>query len=148
MSALPLRPALAAALAATLPLGACGGRSGSDQVVGSASTTAPAPTPDAPPAGLDRAVCEVARQARAGDVAAARTTFAGPVHDDLHRLADELSQADRAVAARLLEAKQRVEAGLESAPGAPDLAASTDELVRATGDGLRSLGRTAEECRP
>lgn len=108
----PLRRRTAAAVAAAVgaavvaggALGACG-----DAADGEATGRF---------GGLHTAVCRAAREAEAGDVAAAQRTF-DDVHVGLHDLAAAAGQEDRAVAARLLEAKQRVEAE----PGAGALAA-------------------------
>jgi len=61
--------------------------------------------------GLHAEVCRAAAQAEEGDLRAAQRTF-DDVHVGLHDLAAAAEQEDRAVAARLLEAKQRVEADL------------------------------------
>lgn len=77
--------------------------------------------PDRPPAraAVHEGVCAAAEAARAGDRAAARAAFAD-VHGPLHALAGQLEEQDRGAARRLLEAKQRVEVGLESGPAPPD----------------------------
>jgi hypothetical protein len=54
-------------------------------------------------------ICAAAKASAAGDDAAARDAFID-VHAGLHDLAAAAEPEDRAVAARLLEAKQRVEA--------------------------------------
>ena len=54
-------------------------------------------------------LCEARTAAEAGDVPGASTIFQSRTHSELHSLADRLSTTDRDAAARLLEAKQRVE---------------------------------------
>jgi hypothetical protein len=144
VNALAPRVCVVLAVAVAPPLTACGGTRPTTE-------TASPPTSTTTPgghalAGLGDGVCAFARQARAGDAASARTSFFGPVHDDLHQLADELSDTDRPAAGRLLEAKQRVESDLQSLETPGDLEASADELVLATADGLRRLGVTVQEC--
>lgn len=76
-------------------------------------------------------VCRAAAQAEAGELSTAQATF-DDIHVGLHDLAVAAGEADRAVEARLLEAKQRVEARL-----APDtlaaLATPVAAAVEATG---------------
>ena len=70
----------------------------------------------------------------AGDVEVAKSTFD---HGPLHTLADTVSDLDRGVAARLLEAKEAVESDLASpAPDEVTLVAHLEELVAATADAL------------
>ena len=57
-------------------------------------------------------LCDARTLAEAGDVQAAGDTFQSRAHAELHTLADRLAAADREAAARLLEAKQGVEASL------------------------------------
>jgi len=80
-------------------------------------------------------LCTAAEQAAAGDAGDARRTFLDESHDALHRLADEVTELDRALATGLLEAKERVEAGLEA--GSPSLPADLDGLVDATRAAVR-----------
>ena len=139
MSGPLVRPALVAVAAAAVLLEGCAGGD-------PAPTSTPRPTGHSLE-GLADGVCGVALQARAGQRAAAREQFVGRVHEDLHQLADELSEIDRAAAARVLEAKQRVEDDLDRPADPPDLGGDADELVAATGEGLRRLGMAAGECR-
>jgi hypothetical protein len=62
-------------------------------------------------------LCDARTLAEAGDVQSAADTFQGRSHAELHSLAERLSATDRDAAARLLEAKQRVEAAFAN-PGA------------------------------
>ncbi len=80
---------------------------------------------------LDEAVaglCEATTLAEDGDVAAAAAVFQDRSHEYLHELADQLSDQDRAATARLLEAKQRVEAAFADSETADP--AETANLLR------------------
>ena len=92
-----------------------------------------------------RGLCEARDQART-DVKAAEATFYDHSHEPLHTLARALDPVDRAQAARLLEDKQRVEAGFESSRDAGDMAADLDRLARVTRQGLTTLGVGTREC--
>ena len=72
------------------------------------------------------AICDALNEARAGDAAAASRIFTNQSHDGLHELAADSAEQDRAVAADLLEAKQKVEAALIGP--APQLAADLERL--------------------
>jgi hypothetical protein len=116
---------LAAALAATTTatLGACardeGVRGGSGAAPDDGATSGSRGDQD-----LVRALCGASAAAARGDVDGAGVAFAD-VHTRLHDLAAAAAgDADpdrRAAAARLLEAKQRVEAGLEAHAPAADV---------------------------
>ena len=75
-----------------------------------------------------------------------RTTFFDRSHDTLHELARALEPVDRASTARLLEAKNTIEADLASDPPPASLAADLDRLILATRDGLRRLDEPAPGC--
>jgi len=102
----------------------------------------PATKSEGPWSGTIDGLCTAADQARAGETEAARTTFFDQSHDDLHRLADQAIERDRIVAAVLLEAKEKVEAGFET--GSPSLAGDLETLVDAT----RAAVRVIEEPVP
>jgi hypothetical protein len=91
---------------------------------GAACRHAPVARPAAPFAGTPAVLCSASAAALNGDRAAAGSAFAD-VHADLHTLAAAVETSDRAAAARLLRAKQTVEADLAGGTGdlAPDLAA-------------------------
>ncbi|HEX2048712.1 MAG TPA: hypothetical protein VHF27_13175 [Acidimicrobiales bacterium] len=73
----------------------------------------------------------------------ARQLFFDRSHDALHTVAADLEDVDRAQAAALLEAKQRVESGLDApGPTLPQDMARLAEVYRA------SLGRLAIEAPP
>lgn len=83
-------------------------------------------------------LCEASARAAEGDFDGAEDEFYDTVHQPLHELAAELSGVDREIAARLLEAKEAVESGLDgSGSGLGDafgvLVAATDEALTATG---------------
>jgi len=86
------------------------------------------------------ALCQSADAARQGDARRARVVFFDRVHDPLHELAAAAQERDRGAAARLLEAKERVETGLEDA--APTLAEDLDTLALATGRAMAAAGTT------
>lgn len=103
--------------------------------------------PDRPPVGVavHDGLCAAAEAAGAGDRAAARAAFAD-VHGPLHALAAQLEEQDRGAAGRLLEAKQRAEAGLESGPAAP--ATELDALAAEVRAGLDVIGADAPTACP
>lgn len=143
-------PGRCAALLLTAVLAtACG--TGADNGSRAAPSPEPAPTetaaatPAAAPPPVITGLCEV-RDAVGDAPAADERFFAGP-HDPLHRIARELEEADeRSVAARLLEAKNRVESGLRERPPPEDLAARLDRLIEVTRQALASLGRPSPGC--
>ncbi len=84
------------------------------------------------------ALCEAA--ARPAD---ARSLFFDRSHDALHTVARDLEEVDRAQVAELLQAKERVESGLDApAPSLPDDLARLADVYRA------ALGRLAIEAPP
>lgn len=115
---------LAGALVAT----ACSSNDGGDDRAASADPYTP----------MYDALCEVEAKAGAGDTEAARTRFLDDAHQDLHELAEETGQSDRAAAARLLEAKQAVEQGL--ATMAPTLTDDLSTLVGAARAAIVAVG--------
>jgi hypothetical protein len=93
------------------------------------------------------ALC-TARQQAMTDVNAARATYYDRSHDALHTLARALEPVDRALAARLLENKQRVEADLSGSGGATpgEVAANLGRLADVTRRGLGRLSIPAPAC--
>lgn len=83
-------------------------------------------------------VCAAAGLAGRGDVDGARTTFFDRSHQALHELAAAAGRSDRAATARLLEAKQRAEAGIEKA--ALSVADDLYELAVAAGQAIAAVG--------
>ena len=92
-------------------------------------------------------LCEAARQA-ATDVDAARTTFFGRSHEALHLIARGLEEKDRADSARLLEAKQKVEADFTGAAPGPQVATDLGRLAEITRAGLGTFDVDADPCPP
>lgn len=94
-----------------------------------ACSSPPAPAGDV---SLVTTLCDAADAAASGDLAAAEREF-GETHEGLHTLARDLQDADRRPdAGELLEAKQRVEAGFEADPSAPDIAVDLQDLASVT----------------
>lgn len=83
-------------------------------------------------------VCQAADAASHGNPAGARTAFFDRAHQPLHELAAAAQESDRAAAARLLEAKERVETGLEKS--SPTLGADLDVLAVTTGQAMAAAG--------
>ena len=74
------------------------------------------------------------------DVVAARTVFYDDVHERLHRFATKAEVIDTALAGALLEAKQLVEADLESAAVPTDYGGHLNRLLAVTQDAVVQLG--------
>lgn len=92
-------------------------------------------------------LCDASRSAASRDFAGAKIAFSDRAHDPLHTVARALEDVDRAAAARLLEAKQRVEADFDgSGTTTPGLAADLTALIAATHTGLDRLGIETQEC--
>ncbi len=72
-------------------------------------------------------LCQAVEDAAGADVDAARAQFTDRAHQPLHELAAEVTQVDRTLAARLLEAKEQVEADLDQRNLEPDVLA--DDLA-------------------
>lgn len=83
-------------------------------------------------------VCQAAEAARTGDARRARALFFDRSHQPLHELAAAAQERDRAATARLLEAKERVESGLEKE--SPTLAEDLDGLAVVTGRAMAVVG--------
>ncbi len=131
------RPAVPALAAALMLLTGCGGSS-------PRSTAAESSTSGAEAVRFQRAhrgVCEAA-----ADVERAEAIFFDRAHDALHELAAALAETDRASAARLLTAKEAVEADLEAAARPDILRDHLLALVGATSDALDRLGIERREC--
>jgi hypothetical protein len=131
---------------ASLALAACvaggGGACGDDRAAPDPPTTVPAAPLREAAAGL----CTARQQART-DVNTARTTFYDRSHDALHTLAGALAPVDRDLAARLLESKQRVEAGLRGAGSASgELVADLGTLAEVTRRGLDRVSIAVPPC--
>lgn len=99
--------------------------------------SSPAPA-EGRPADVVAAVCDARAAAEKGEADGARRIFVNTAHDPLHELAAEAGQVDRSAEARLLEAKQRVEAVLGE-PG-PDFADRLERLAVAAADAAEIVG--------
>jgi len=92
-------------------------------------------------------LCQAAAAADRSDVAGARAEFFDRAHQPLHELAGAAQTQDRAAAARLLEAKARVEADISAA--SPSLGVSLAALADATGQAMAAIGAgDPGPCRP
>ncbi|MGI9080356.1 MAG: hypothetical protein ACR2GF_06020 [Acidimicrobiales bacterium] len=133
-----------AIVAATLVLAvsACGGSGGTSPTARSTTSTAVAASLASGVEGL----C-VARPQVAGDPAAVRGIFYDRSHDVLHTIARQLEAVDRALAARLLEAMQAVEADVSSQSPAASSAADLDRLIGVADQGLARLSVPVGTCR-
>jgi hypothetical protein len=95
-------------------------------------TTTPSPTSEGTgPEGVALiALCEVETDLEQGDIDQAAATFEDEVHETLHELADQLEAVDRKVAAALLVAKAKVEAGFaDPSVQAPALRRAVEALI-------------------
>lgn len=92
-------------------------------------------------------LCEAAAQAPT-DVEAAKKTFNGRSHDGLHLLARGLEEVDRAAAAALLQAKQKVEGDFSRNAAGTQVAADLKPLHDVTVSGLARFNVTAGACPP
>lgn len=80
------------------------------------------------------------------DLEGASGAFYDRAHDSLHEIAATVEDVDRAVAARLLVAKERVEEDLR-APTLPEtFAEDVAELLGTTRDALAALDLPAPDC--
>ena len=138
-------PRLAALAAVALAAGGCGGDDSSEPPAtepAAITTTAPGGR------GYDAAFLGLctARASAGTDVKSARSTFYDRSHDPLHSIARDLEPVDRALAARLLEAKEAVESGLRPERPPPSLGPDLDRLVEVTGQALARLSLSAPRC--
>lgn len=84
------------------------------------------------------ALCDAVAQVRAGAVREARATFDDRAHESLHNVAAVVQDSDRAAAARLLEAKQVVEAKFAQLD--PSIGPDLVELAARAGDAVSAAG--------
>ena len=82
-----------------------------------------------------------------GDVEEARRQFYGRVHSPLHDIARKAEEADRAVAARMLEAKSDVERSFNTSAPADATMAALDRLLTRTAEALNSIEVTTSGCK-
>lgn len=130
-----LRRAAIVALAALLATACAGDGDSDDRTI----TVAGQPVSVAPLIDAHAALCQAAAEPDA-----ARRHFFDRAHDQLHTVARALEDVDRAQAAQLLQAKERVESELQNPP-----ATLPDDLRRLAGvyrDGLGRLAITAPPC--
>ena len=103
-------------------------------------------------AGLQRAsqgLCDAQVLASESNVPRAASVFDREAHGFLHELAADLEEVDRAAAAGLLEAKQRLEAILADPVRADpqDVVVLITELQRALREGAEAAGLPTPLCR-
>jgi hypothetical protein len=79
-------------------------------------------------------LCEARLLSARGLIRDAESQFVDRAHAYLHQLARETAENDREAAARLLEAKQRVEQALAEPPEPEELAGLLEELRRRTAE--------------
>lgn len=132
------RWALLVGLAVVLAAG-CGGQGHSTVTAADQADTAAALRDAA------AALCTAKDQA-AGDPAAARRVFYDRAHDRLHELARLAERTDRPAAARLLEAKQRVEHDLDGPSPPARLAGDLDRLLTTTNAALAAISISPPPC--
>jgi hypothetical protein len=92
--------------------------------------------------------CAPLRGARAGGsrAAEAQAIFVDRAHDGLHELARDVAEVDRSAAARLLEAKQAVEAEIERPSGGTALAEHLEALIASTRRALEATNQPVSGC--
>jgi hypothetical protein len=91
-------------------------------------------------------LCRVQTLARA-DLGEARDLFYGRVHSPLHEIARATGEVDRTVAARLLEAKNDMEAAFSPGGSQSQAAGAVGRLLPQTEQALRSVEVTTSSCR-
>jgi len=123
------------ALLAASALAACTGSSSSPAAVGSSG-----PGLDLASTGLCHALTQLP-----DDVPGSVRAFQNEAHDTLHTLA-AMDRLDRGMAARVLEAMQRVESDITGGPQPQPLEDDLRELLSATDTALKALGRTPPPC--
>lgn len=106
-------------------------------LTGGLDGTSPPPRPPSFRSARD-GVCQAAEALRTGDARRARALFFDRSHQPLHELAAAAQERDRAATARLLEAKGRVESGLDKV--LPTLAEDLDALAVVTGRAMAVVG--------
>jgi len=88
----------------------------------------------------------LARSQAGTDPKSVRGTFYDRSHEVLHTLARTLDPIERSLAARLLEAKESVEADVNAQPLPPTLVADLDHLIDVTHQVLDRLSVPAIPC--
>jgi hypothetical protein len=118
-------------------------------VAGCGRSTPTEPRGTGPYASAYRGLCHAAADARRGNVALARTVFYDQSHQPIHQLAaaTEAEAGDRAVAGRLLEAKQPVEAQLLGQPTG-HFSADFDRLTKAMATAMAVVSHARPDACP
>ena len=137
---------LAAAVAATLSVGGTGAACGSEEKPQVVVALAGETVPTAKLRSIADGLCEAARQGEGGGIDAARQTFFGRSHEGLHLIARALQDEDRAAAAALLEAKQKVEADFTTPPPGAQVAADLRRLAELTRSSLARYKVSVSAC--
>jgi hypothetical protein len=137
------RTLTAAAFALAVVAAACGDR-GRDDGEPLPSGSLGVVTPDA----ATSAVLGLCDLTNATDVVEARATFLDRSHATLHAIAATADVRDRASAAALFEAKQRVEAALARDDLPSRFRRDVETLIGATRDALDAIGLDAPACPP
>lgn len=94
-------------------------------------------------------LCDAQVLVSEGRIREAAAVFEDRTHAYLHELADKVGDVDRAIAADLLEAKERLEVALDD-PQASDpegVAAAIGEVQRALADAAEAVDLPAPLCR-
>ncbi len=147
MSRLGARTAvMATALALAAACSGSGSGSGGSRPTG---TTSPGSTATTAPTPLLVVAVEslcLARSQVGTDPKSVRGTFYDRAHEPLHTLARTLEALDRPLAARLLEAKESVEADVNAQTPPPTLGADLDHLIDVTHQVLDRLSVPAIPC--
>jgi cytosine/adenosine deaminase-related metal-dependent hydrolase len=115
-------------------------------LVGCASASSGDASPSAAPLTDAAAALCTAKRHAARDPLAARRVFYDRAHDHLHELARQAQRTDRPVAARLLEAKQRVGHDLDAGAAPQRLAGDLDRLLAATDAALTVISSPSPTC--
>lgn len=104
-------------------------------------------TPGSPPVaigGVVEGLCQLS--AVPTDRKRARSVFFGRVHGALHEMAAAVEVEDRSAAARILEAKARVESDLDAPRLPPGFATDVLDLLGAVRESAPILGATVPAC--
>jgi len=133
------------ATALALAASACSG-SGGSRPAGNASPGRTSSTAGVPPLVVAVQGLCLARSQADADAKSVRGTFYDRSHEPLHTLARTLETIDRGLSARLLEAKEAVEADVNAQPLPATLAADLDHLIDVTGQVLERLAVPAIPC--
>lgn len=98
---------------------------------------------DGSPSDVVAALCAVRD---ADGVEATEDAFYGRVHTELHTLADDVVEVDPSVGARLLEAKNQVETGLDQGLAEPQLEERLGVLIAQAHTASEVVERPVSDC--